>query len=267
MRDQIEKLGIGLDVLERDRDFRRSLGLAYQAAVEHAETRQRRNDYLAFAATNCRRAAAHSMLLDDWESAAKLFREAAGAYASLRLPYMLMMTTLAVGRTPEANWREFISFLEGPRPRPVDRQGAYLLLVHSAVSATPRLEEPIAKLRQELQAAQASPMGVLGIPVGAYLELAEAFSSRQSSLEQALLPFIGAYDSALRLAMRRHYHWSRLALPFHPAEPDILSVLVLARSRALRRDNESIVHVVKNSPFHPLTKDVLLDVLERLPEH
>jgi len=76
------------------------------------------------------------------------------------------------------------------------------------------------------------PVGMLGIPVGNYLDLVDAINpllrdqDKEVSFEAALFPFIGQFDEAIKQTMADAFHWQQLAFDFHPAEPDIFGVLM-----------------------------------------
>jgi hypothetical protein len=71
---------------------------------------------------------------------------------------------------------------------------------------------------------------------------------------------IRGYDSGVRQATQDRYHWSRLALPFHPAEPDVFGALLLVQS-AVTNSDQSLMEVVDGLPLAPETHMLLKGVL------
>ena len=68
------------------------------------------------------------------------------------------------------------------------------------------------------------------------------------NLHTALLPFVQAYSSALERAKRDRFHWERLAMVFHPIEPDVVGLLAMIRS-ALRRIPVSHIDFLDGLPI------------------
>lgn len=225
-------------------------------------------------ATHLRRAAAHALLLRD-DRAAALFAHAVDAYADAGLPYALMMRACTTARFARelpldaGGWLELHaaanraageSRAEPPRfPGPPDGGGldwgaledreprresyadtppsllpqlAYVLL---AASAAGREEDDA--LRVELEGHRSRALGLLPMPVGAYLDLAAALDEEGDGggrmTRGATFPFVAAYDGAVRTASRRGEHWRSASMPFHPAEPDVVAVLRLADPAAV----------------------------------
>jgi hypothetical protein len=123
-------------------------------------------------------------------------------------------------------------------------------------------------IARRLASSQNSPIGVLGIPIGAYVDLSYALSRQDLSLTtilEVLLPFLVPYSTAIRRCMKDQYHWKRLAFPFHPAEPDVLSVLFCVEA-ALREQKQSFstFEILKSVPLFPVATDILYNaILER----
>jgi hypothetical protein len=76
------------------------------------------------------------------------------------------------------------------------------------------------------------PLGLMGLPIATYLALAGAMEEESDprDVQYYLSPFLNAYEVAVATARLKKYHWSRLLMPFHPVEPDVLSVLSVANN-------------------------------------
>lgn len=254
MREQLSDLRINFEAIQLDRKFCQGLGLVYMKSADRSEGLERRHTLRAFAATNFRRAAAHAILLDDPRSATKLFSEASRAYASLRMPYALMMLALA-GHPEESS--DIIGTIHESTQQEIDqgsqalqKQWAYMLVFNAATMHRNRREDSTAvrafePMQRKLGAFESSPIGILGLPIGCYIDLANALAgSRGSYIEEALFPFLSAYNTAMHQAGLNTFHWSRLLMPFHPVEPDILSLLVLTHWAFTRRKKRRSVFVL-----------------------
>jgi hypothetical protein len=117
----------------------------------------------------------------------------------------------------------------------------------------------------ELAAMERTPVGILGVPVGAYLELVDVLQDSEGidhRLPAALLPILAAYDTALLRASKNHYHWRTLNMPFHPAEPDFLGVLFIIES-ALRARGTHLTAYIERLPFFWATPAIITDSVER----
>jgi hypothetical protein len=272
VREQLADMRLKLETVQLDRRFCEGLARAYLKSAERAESQERRHTHLAFAATSFRRTGAHAVLLDDFQSATKLFSEAAHIYARLRVPYTLMMLALA-GRLEEAQeifngmLERFTSELEQTSRLPW-RQSVYMLLFRAATYAPSpnrgfNVEGILEDMRRELQASGAKPVGILGLPVAAYLNLAVALAGSQDlSPQEAIVPFLSAYNGAMRQASLNTHHWGRMVLPFHPAEPDILSVLVLAHL-ALKERKRSVFDLLEGFPLAWSSRSILHGALQQ----
>jgi hypothetical protein len=275
MREQLSDLRINFEAIELDRKFCEGLGFAYLKSADRAEGHERRDTLRAFAATNFRRAAAHAILFDDSQSATKLFCDASRVYASLRMPYALMM--LALAGHPEDSSDIIGKIHENNRPeidqgsQALEKQWAYTLVFNAAVmhrnhredSSAVRAFEP---MQHKLGAFESSPIGILGLPVGCYIDLAHSLAdSRVSYVDEALFPFLSAYNTALRQAGLNSFHWSRLLMPFHPVEPDILSLLVLTHVAFTRRKRRrSVLRLLKKYPLSRSSRAILHGALTQL---
>jgi hypothetical protein len=119
------------------------------------------------------------------------------------------------------------------------------------------------KIMGELRASQSSAVGILGLSVGAYLNLASALvGNGDLPVEEALLPFLSAYNSAIRQASQDNFHWRRMAVPFHPVEPDILSVLTLVHLTLTYR-KRSIFDLLEVFPLSWQSRTILNGALQQ----
>lgn len=157
-------------------------------------------------------------------------------------------------------------------------QYSYSLLFQSANQALDRggdfreertrLREPAQersvqqRIESELEAAAASPTGILGIPVIHYVTLSRAlrYEPSKGSILEALFPFIAIYDLAIRTARSKSEHWRRLRLPFHPVEPDILAVVSLAND-VLRAQDVSLSRLLNEYPISSDSRTLLQEAL------
>lgn len=270
MEEYLEALRLDADTIVRDRDFCADIARAYEATLTQQENGDMRDDTLAVLATNFRRAAAHSLLLDDLSTAQELFVNAARAYERLESPYALIMrsfTAQAPSYRPRLEeqlrrqWEERAS-------RYFPFQSIYILLVYSIgrYEGTTEFADPeyMRNIWEDLEAYRAHPVGILGLPLGSYLDLIgyfdEGLSRRGFSIEESLLPFINGYNTAVRQAIQDRYHWRRLALPFHPAEPDIFGVLLLVQSALIRKE-QSLIEVVRTFPLASESRRLLNGIL------
>lgn len=110
-----------------------------------------------------------------------------------------------------------------------------------------------------------SPVGLLGISAGAYFDLANVLPNRDSeAIARATVPFLLAHSNATARAREDRYHWRMMAMPFHPAEPDILSVVFLVESVMRSRGEQMIQKLLARVPLLPNSANLLYNaVLER----
>ena len=80
-----------------------------------------------------------------------------------------------------------------------------------------------------------------------------------------LLPFLNAYEVALETARSKRYHWSRLLMPFHPVETDILSVLATSNLWFKRRKLK-LSDFIRARAESRLASKLMSDALERVEE-
>lgn len=106
---------------------------------------------------------------------------------------------------------------------------------------------------------------MVGFPIGSYLDLVDSLArdrtQRAISFEEAALTFVEGYNNAVRQAMHNDYHWRRLAMPFHPADPDVLGVLLFADRAMKRSQSGSVMGMIENMPLAWESKAFLTGIL------
>jgi hypothetical protein len=261
MQDMLSDLRLDGASIRRDLGMCRGIARAYRAKAEQADLNTPTLEtYVGFAATNFRRAGAHALLLDETSAARSLFRQAAAEYRRLLMPYAAMMSTLASGFADDVTtlFEQFAEHLHEPFGLRGERQHQYAYLLLAGAGHEVRMDRALGSLFSELEAFQNVPVGVLGIPVGAYLDLTKALQLPETPLAEALAPFLAAYDTAIRRASVNTHHWRTVSLPFHPAEPDILSVLRLVHAR------RSVFGALDRFPLAGPSRAILTDGLHQL---
>jgi hypothetical protein len=259
MKELLSDLHIDSEAVARDRNICAGIGRAYEHAADEAGSDKWK--YAIAAATNYRRAGAHSFLLDD-PIAPKFFDQAAAQYRSVNPSYALLMATFSreaadIGRMAAAETEAASERVH------VWPDSAYAILAMASTGPREGVSERNRRIRDELESVLNRSIGLLGIPVGTYLELSESLDTQAPSelvVGKALLPFITAYDSALRQAAKNRHHWRVLNMPFHPCEPDILAVLFLAETR-LRRAKSSVIGIATQIPLFWATRNIIEQAL------
>ena len=214
LRDFLKELGLDPELIERDREMSAGLANAHESlsqTLPDPDAGQRFVPVMA-SATEYRRAGAHSVLLSDREAATEMFRRAARMYGSLRKPYAVMMFSCADGDLGSI----MASVHDFGLAKEIERTQLPYLLLASAAGREKRDREAFGGFRSSVEASQNTPVGVLGIPIGAYLDLAGAIAQDEPAprrLAEALLPFLVPFSSAIRRCMEDKYHWERLAFP------------------------------------------------------
>jgi hypothetical protein len=189
-------------------------------------------------------------------------RSAGTSYARAGKLYALMMFWCSEGfESVLARGRDLATIER------IDRTQLSYLLLTSAASLEEHGREQFERISQALAAAQTSPIGVLGIPVGAYMDLARTLMDPEPGVHRVtemLLPFLVPYSSAIRRCMDDQYHWERMAFPFHPAEPDTLSVLFCVESTLRWRQQPSLLRMLEGMSLGPVATNLLFNaILER----
>ena len=276
MKEIAQDLGIDVELIRRDLDFHRGIARGYLSQSEHEQPE--RWEAVAFAATAFRRAGSHALLLDETELATQLFADSAKCYDRLHRPYSAMMWSLArnQGLASTSSERSLLEFVQSEGRYPSERFGqlAYTLLIEGATRAV----EPSAKPNQEfiglfrrtvgeLTALSTSPLGRMGIPIASHLHLATSMEEQAdlSDVQYFLSPFLNAYELALETARSKQYHWHRLLMPFHPVEPDIVSVLLVSNTW-FRRRGLKLADFIRGRADNRLASMLLPDALEQLEE-
>lgn len=220
-----EPLRLNPDFIAHDREFlinaaRR--GAEGAGSIDDPELRRRA---FVIAASNFRRAGAHSLLLGEFDFAREMFGRSAGAYYDAAFPYGVMMEVLT-GR----NWQHFDGVppftRRDERPGALQHQRVYSLL--AAVSRQGPMRDRALAAAREFSQPRSIPLGVLGIPLGDFVDLASALATGEG-VRQAVVPFLQTYNRAFERAWANSHKWAHLGMTFHPAEPDIISVLHCVR--------------------------------------
>lgn len=275
MREAAQKLEIDTELIARDLDFHRGIGIGYLSHMERYLAQQRWEP-IAFAATALRRAGSHALLLDNGELAHEMFAKSATCYEQLHHPYASTMWSLARNFQSAAMFssRSLNEFVvsEGRYPSERSNQLAYPLLVESVADAEEQhqsAQESRSRRRKqvaiELNAFSTMPVGMMGIPMESYLNLARSIETGATpqDIQYSLLPFLNAYEVGIVTARSKTYHWRRLLMPFHPVEPDILSVLSVADVWFKRR-NQDLAGFIRERAESRVASLLLSDALERL---
>ncbi len=274
MREIAQELGIDTEYVARDLDFHSGVGYAYLAQLEKG-IEGGRWEPAAFAATSFRRAGAHALLLDKVDLAKELFGASAKSYDILRRPYAAMMWSLArkIESAKESSDRSLGDFTrsEGRYPHEQFSQLAYSLLIESASGLEQHIaaaHDPYGRFRRvggELAALSTTPVGMMGIPMASYLKLATSMEEEAPphDVQYYLLPFLNTYEIALETARSKRYHWSRLLMPFHPVETDILSVLATSNLWFKRR-KLNLNDFVRARAESRLASQIISEALERI---
>ncbi|MEK7994653.1 MAG: hypothetical protein AAB403_12685 [Planctomycetota bacterium] len=251
-------------LIDRDREMSAGLARAHARRALDADSEDTRFLHGLAAATEFRRAGAHSILLSDRCAAVGHFREAGQSYCRLSNPYGLLMFACAEYSPSDlvASAKEFGFFERGASDR---LQLTYLLL---AAAAGGWGRDDFALQHQAISGSRASPIGVLGLPVGAYLDLTHALATGEPDfLVRTLLPFLMAHSTAMTYAMENRHHWRMMAMPFHPAEPDILSVIFMVEAAMRKRGDKLVSGLLGMIPLLPASANLLHNaILEHFGE-
>jgi hypothetical protein len=265
LSDFLKEFGLDPELINRDREISTGLAKAHENISRDIPDRDadRRFVHVMASATEYRRAGAHSVLLSDRKTAVDMFRRAGRLYARERRPYALMMFSCSeedLGSVM-ASAHDFGSG-EG-----IDRTQLSYLLLASAAGREDRDRQTFKRIGNGLVSSQTAPIGVLGIPIGAYLDLANTLAFDEPApqrMSEMILPFLVPYSTAIRRCMQDRYHWERMAFPFHPAEPDVLGVLFCVEAALRWRQQPSLLRVLEGIPLGEVPTDLLYNaILER----
>ncbi len=263
LSDNLKSLHLDASLIARERTMAVGLAQGYErAAMEPGRDEDLWRLHKLSAATEYRRAAAHSVLLSNIPMSSNLFRQAGRVYLELKRPYASMMFWCAQDQDELLRADRALGVAEG-----LDRsQLAYTILTTATENERSDRERRYG-LRGRIAGAETSPVGILGVPIGAYLDLADVLELPRINLDAvtaALLPFLASYSECVRRCMEDEYHWKLLAFPFHPAEPDILSVMLLVETTLRQRSAGSLLDRLRVVPIFPAAATLLYNaVLEQ----
>jgi hypothetical protein len=294
MRNQLEDLGIDAQCIESDAKFSVGVGRYYVTEAKTAANSKdgdTATKYMA-AATAFRRAACHYLLLDEPDKARKLFALSANAYSSSGNPYAYLIAALSNGEADLPSAERYLRRLNDRREDLSEGSGEEEVLPrftpNAIFAAFDLARQPEYRAEQyqaedwslpqaqRLEAKRAHGLGTLGLPLNTYLNIAQfavripttsaseyeqngrsdLFESLREQAPRVLSPLLSTYSEALSRAQQNSYHWKRLAMPFHPAEPDILGALVLLRE-PLGQINVSLSDIFRRVPISDKSQGVL----------
>lgn len=294
MSNRLEELEIDVQAVEWDAKSSVGVGQHYISQANEAADSEDGGEtkYLA-AATAFRRAACHYLSLDQPEKAANLFSRAANAYYRTDNAYAYLLAALTDEETDLPSSLEYFkspgndsdaaSWANSPDeerfPRRITPNSIYAAL-DLVRQRDYRAEYESIPKSEQFAAKRSSGLGTLGLPLDTYLNLAqlairvppggrevknvnEQFAPLREEARQVLTPLLSAYSNALSQAQQNSYHWKRLAMPFHPAEPDILGPLVMLRE-PLEMIDFDLVEELAGTPISGESRRVLGDFLNFL---
>jgi hypothetical protein len=255
MLDSLKELGLDPELCFVQTDMLTGLGRAYIGEAESAEDEDSAQLLSLAAATNFRRAGSNSLLLDRADDARRFFSQAAQAYGLAGLPYAAFISNLGL----EGYW--FKQREKNIDLREVDPAEVFLLWGDQALEN----KNEAGRIRHVAESVRTRRVGLLGLEAGVYLDLFDAAvgDAPHTQLAESLLPVLSAYSLGVRQARQDRYHWQRLAIPFHPAEPDVLALLVsLDRRLAIRK--RAVAPLLKALPLAWESRSLLQGALEQL---
>jgi hypothetical protein len=257
LSELLKDLHIDPELVDRDREMCAGMAKAHERYAREAPESDEERRFLHFmaAATEYRRAAAHSVLLSDRDTSIEMFRRAGMAYARVGRPYALMMFWCSDDVHSVLDYARKLGWAKRTEPT----QLAYMLLSYAA-GLDAQNHESFETLSAALTTSRNSPIGVLGISIGSYVDLARALMVNEPMfprVTEMLMPFLVPYSSALRRCMEDEYHWQRMAFPFHPAEPDTLSVLFCVEATLRWRQQPSLLAKLEGMPLGAVATKLL----------
>jgi hypothetical protein len=229
-----DQLGIDTGIIEWE--LLSSLGTAKiyrERANQDSPSAQREH---LISATNYRIAGANSLLLGSIDNARKHFHNSAFEYLAAGSSYGLLIDNLGYSDNIK-NYSNIGSIREE-----TDVFNMWPMLLNISTHFDNRKgpinwdywNENIVNFRNE-------PVGLLGLPVNVYINLFKSLAlagnrnnksneiNIYEEIAAALFPFANAYSLALDRARSDEYHWTQLAMPFHPVEPEMMAVLIGAK--------------------------------------
>lgn len=275
-REYLEYLHLSFDHIKKVRNTTAHLATGFAVGADKQEQDEQQSYMpLAISASYFRRAGAHSLLLGEYGgrdgelSAEYLFSKAASVYSHLKMPYALFISAFAPNSTVFGRSFERWIYDESLKHSP---QAIYVLLAmaSSPAPAPPRETKIAYTIRRELEVYRSQPLGLLGSAFGMYLDVVDALSEetrlKSIGIDEAVLPFLAAYDGALKQGMHNGYHWSRLAMPFHPVEPDIFAALLIINRVTKRLEGGTILDMIEDLPLGMICKKLLRGILSDYDE-
>lgn len=249
MKDLLGSLGLSAEAIRRRRDFASGHARAYEKQVDDGKVRGHRNWMFLAAATNYRRAAADSLLLDEYELARRHFQGAARAYEGAGSPMAVAMSQLGI---------ELVTTKVSDELQPTLEAARVFELFDASLFTTVRSEAGML-LRSRLESVRSERIGIFGFQVSRYLFLFDAVQNEEwAPIREALFPLMFAYGEALLRAMSDTFHWERQAIPFHPVEPELLAVLVAIS----RRRQRVVVELFEGSGINQLALMCMREAVE-----
>jgi hypothetical protein len=254
MLDWLKELGLDPEFCFIQTEMLTGLAKAYLGEAESAKDVDSAGLLSLAAATNFRRAGSNLLLLDRTDDAKGVFYQSAQAYGNARLPYAAFISNLA----SESYW---FKRPEQGIAASSDPAEAFLLWGDQSLENG----NEAGRIRRVAESFRTRRIGLLGLEVGVHLDLFDAAvgDSSNTQLAESLLPVMSAYSSAVKQARQDQYHWRKLAIPFHPVEPDILALLVALDRRLVRR-KRGIASLLKSIPLGWESLSLLQGALEQL---
>jgi hypothetical protein len=244
MKELLESLNLDAESLIRRREWAAGFGQAYRT---HADNHPDPQLIQVAAATSFRRAAADSLLLDDFERARTLFQDSANSYEAAGSSFAVAISQLGID-TVRRKYSD-----QGEKPCATD---VYALFGAESLGAMHF--HPNQPATERFDSMRSVRVGILGTPVSSYLDLFDAMVRRdRQQLREALFPFVAGYNDVFVRAIGNSFHWSLQAMPFHPLEPEVLSLLVAVSRSA----GDEVVEFIEGSGMNRIARSCLQQAL------
>ena len=254
-----------------DLNISSGLARAYLQSAEDSHEDEVRA--VSIAATYFRRAGANALLLGRYSEAKALFFNATDAYQRLDMPYSVVVATLSSEGRSYTQRLAHKWLARNEERKIVERaipQLAYVVIAELAfIESSQRSFDRVVNIRNSLDPYRLRPLGVLGISVGQLLDLFDSLipnmerrRKRRIDLGEALSPLWNLYNTAIRQTLQNHYHWERLALPFHPADPDTYGMLILTNSALQIHRDVTIQGFIEQAEIAGESKYLLNTILD-----